>query len=69
MPTNLQNLETRKATILTELAALTSRADYSIDGQQVSNSAYRKSLLDELKLLNELIAMESAPFEYASEGF
>ena len=68
MATNAENITTRIAAIYAELAALTSTAvggkpTYSIDGQMVDHVGYRRSLLDELKMLNELYAVASGSFE------
>lgn len=60
--TDLELLELRRTTILTELSTLTSRPDYSISGQSVQWTAYRKGLLDELKEIQELILMYD-PYE------
>lgn len=65
---NLENLRTRETTICNELAALSSQASYSIDGQSVDHNAYRKSLIEELKLLRELLATYAGPFEVTTEG-
>ena len=52
----LESLQARKANILSELATMQSKPSYSIDGQWVDHTAYRRSLLEELRLLDELIA-------------
>ncbi len=66
--TDLANLLTRRSNIIAELAAMTSTANggkpsYSIDGQQVDHVAYRKSLYDELRELNQQITILQGPFE------
>ena len=61
--TSLEALLTRKETILSELAAMSSQPSYSIDGQWVDHTAHRQALLNELEKLNELIAMEEGPLE------
>ncbi len=65
---NLANLQTRETTICTELAALSSKVDYSLDGQSVNHSAHRKALLEELKQIRELIRTYGGPFEVTTEG-
>lgn len=63
MATNLENLEARKAKITARLAAMDEgdtgdKPDASKSG--VGHVDYRRSLLDELKTLNELIDQEKA---------
>jgi hypothetical protein len=65
---DLDNLLTRRSNIIAELAAMNSAASggkpsYSIDGQQVDHVAYRKSLYEELALLNQQITILQGPFE------
>jgi hypothetical protein len=64
----LEALQTRKDTILAELAALSSQPSYSIDGQWVDHTAYRQALLNELMKLNELIALAEGPLESGLRG-
>jgi len=61
MATNLENLETIKSNLLTALASITAspKPTYSIDGQSVSWGDYYRSLMDQVKAVNELINMES----------
>lgn len=66
--TDLDNLLARRSAILAELATLTSRASYSIDGQSVDHNAYRKSLLDEMAAINELVDTAQGPFEVETKG-
>ena len=63
----LENLIIRRDKIALELAEITSKPDYSIDGQSVQWTAHRKSLLDELKELNELI-LAYDPYELQTIG-
>ena len=65
---DLDNLLARRTAILTELNTLASRVSYKIDGQEVDHNAYRKSLLDELKAINELIDAAQGPFEVETKG-
>lgn len=65
---DLDNLLTRRSNVIAELAAMTStssggKPSYTIDGQQVDHVAYRKSLYEELALLNQQIAILQGPFE------
>ncbi len=75
MPTDLENLITRRSAILSELATGTAdgetdirRPSYNIDGQAVDWTAYRKSLLDELSQLNQAISALEGPVEISTEG-
>jgi hypothetical protein len=61
--TELEALENRKTTLLAELAALASQPSYSIDGQWVDHTAYRQALLNELRTINELLALAEGPVE------
>jgi hypothetical protein len=68
MPSDLENLATRKSAILAELAALTAassggKPSYQIDSQQVDHTAYRLSLYEELERIDRLIAALRGPFE------
>jgi hypothetical protein len=70
---DLDNLLTRRSNIIAELAAMNSSASggkpsYTIDGQQVDHVAYRKSLYEELAMLNRQIAILQGPFEGRSRG-
>lgn len=64
MPTDLENLQTARSAILTELAANAGKPNYTIDGQSVS----RDSLLDRLTKLNALINVFEGPFELETRG-
>ncbi|MGE5192810.1 MAG: hypothetical protein ACM3U2_09925 [Deltaproteobacteria bacterium] len=66
--TDLENLLTRRSNVIAELAAMNSSASggkpsYTIDGQAVDHVAYRKSLYEELDLLNRQIAILQGPYE------
>ncbi len=70
---DLDNLLTRRSNVIAELAAMNSSASggkpsYSIDGQEVDHVAYRKSLYEELALLNQQIAVLQGPYEGRSRG-
>ena len=59
-------LETRRQAILTELSTLSAGRSYSIDGQSVDHNAYRKSLLEELRTIQDLLATAGGPWEIDS---
>jgi len=70
---DLENLLTRRSNVIAELAAINSSANggkpsYTIDGQTVDHVAYRKSLYEELAMLNRQIAIMQGPFEGRSRG-
>lgn len=54
----VDNLIARKAAIAAELAVGPSKPSYTLNGQNVQWTEYRKSLLDELVQLNILINQE-----------
>lgn len=66
MPSDLDNLKARKSAVLTELAAMGTKPDYSIDGQSVQWTSYRLSLLNELQMLNELIE-QTEPYDIRTQ--
>jgi hypothetical protein len=73
MPTDLENLLTRRTTILAELAALTPSASggkptYSLDGQHVDHTRYRLSLYEELAAIDRQLVTLQGPFEERSRG-
>lgn len=70
MATVLENLETTQANIAAILVQITTnpKPTYSIDGQSVSWESYFKTLTDQLKAINELIAVQSGPFEYRTQA-
>jgi hypothetical protein len=62
--TNAASLAEQKSNLLAALLAdsLKPKPDYSIDGQTVSRSQWRKSLLDGIKEIDELIQVAD-PYE------
>lgn len=75
MPTDLENLQTRRSAVLAELAAGETpsgaslrKPSYSIDGQAVNWDEYRKSLYAELESIDRLIASTGGPVEVQSEA-
>lgn len=68
MATDLQNLITRKSEIISALTTIGTAPDYSINGQSVQRSSNRRALLEELKTINELIAIEQGPALIEIEG-
>jgi hypothetical protein len=80
MATRAQNIEARLDAIAEELAALgptvsggTSKAgglpDASGDPAGIQHTAYRRSLLDEMRLLREELAAADGAFEVTSEMY
>lgn len=55
MPSELDNLKTRRTAVATTLAALVSKPDYSADGRSFQHVGHRKALLEEYRQLCELI--------------
>lgn len=73
MATDLENLMTRRSNVLAELAALSGSASggkpsYSLDGQQVDHTGYRRSLYDELEAIERQLTALQGPFEMRSQG-
>jgi hypothetical protein len=73
VPSDLDNLLTRRANILTELAALSPSASggkptYSLDGQEVDHTRYRLSLYEELSALDRQLTSLEGPFETRGRG-
>jgi hypothetical protein len=68
MPTATEQLTTIKANYLASLAAdsINPKPDYSIDGQAVNRGAWRSSLLQTIKEIDELLALQS-PIEYRTQ--
>lgn len=66
----IDDLQTTKANLVAQLAAdsVTPSMDYSIDGQSVSRTSWRQSLIDRIKELNELIQIEGGPFELRTQA-
>ena len=67
---DLTNLTTARTRLLTELASVTSspKKSYSIDGQSVDHNAYRRSLLQEIKEINELLAKSQIDLAFICSG-
>lgn len=68
MPSDLENLLTRRSNILAELASLSATASggkptYSLDGQQVDHTHYRLSLYEELAAIDRQLTSLQGPFE------
>lgn len=62
MATPLQNATTRRDAVLVELAAGGFGPDVSEQGRSIGWVAYRNSLLEELKTLNEMIVQLNGPY-------
>jgi hypothetical protein len=62
MATYIDLLIRRRDAIAAELAAINiSKPDYSIDGESISHASNRASLMQELKMLEEMIAQGDGP--------
>ena len=73
MPTDLENLQTRRSAIYTELAAITSTAAGGLpnsDAGGIDHVGYKDGLYRELEQINAQIATASGggTFEVASEA-
>lgn len=70
--TALNNLLARKQQITTELAAMAAGTLPAVPNAQGAGSidfvGYRKSLYDELRSIDELIAVMQGPFEVMQQG-
>lgn len=64
MATDLENLQTARSNLLAALATNGHKRDYTIDGQQVSNS----ELWDRLEKVNAQISAIEGPFELIDRG-
>lgn len=74
MPTNLENLNTRKAAITAELAALTSagaggKPNSSGGGDNVDHVGYKDGLYRELTEINKLLSALEGPVEESMRGW
>lgn len=69
MATALENLQTRYAAAIAELAALTARPNYSLDGESVQWQSLRESLVKEIADLRALIIAEEGPTEVRVTGW
>lgn len=68
MATAAENLLTRREAVCAELAAMTStsnggRPTYNIDGQMVDHAGYKKSLYEELAMIDKQLAGLQTPSE------
>ncbi|VTS03303.1 hypothetical protein [Tuwongella immobilis] len=69
MPSHLESLIARRDAVTLELAnGDIHQPSNSIDGEQISWTEYRMSLIDELERLNILIRQASGPFMIRSRG-
>lgn len=78
MATAIENLQARRDAICAELAGLNSskaggKPNLVVDGQQVDHTGYKKSLYDELAMLDKQIklmqASEDGPFIFETRGY
>jgi len=71
MATDLENIQSRRSAILTELAALSSSVAGGKPNSQaggIDHVGYKDSLYRELDRLNELISPLTGPMEIITEG-
>ncbi len=72
MATDLENLQTRKSAILTELAAIDTNAAGGLPNSQaagVDHQGYKAGLYAELKEINSQITAAEGPWQLDSQGF
>ena len=72
MATDLENLQTRKSAILTELAAIDTNAAGGLPNSQASgvdHQGYKAGLYAELKEINSQITAAEGPWQLDSQGF
>lgn len=70
----IDDLKDRRDTVAAEIKALATTTagglpNASGQGSNVDHVGYKKSLYDELKMLDEVIATEEGGWEIASEGY
>jgi hypothetical protein len=69
MATFLENLIARRDAIAAELAGLSvSKPDYSIDGESISHASNRTALMNEMKMLDDMILDQSGPTLFYHTG-
>jgi hypothetical protein len=75
MPSDLQNLQTTKSNYIQLLTTESSymlahgpKPAYTIDGEQYDWDGFRRELNARIKELNDLIQIESGPFEVRTQG-
>ena len=70
MATDAENLATTRSNLLAALAtdSASPSKSYSIDGQSVDRNGWRRSLVAELKSLNEMATALGGPFEVETIG-
>jgi hypothetical protein len=62
MASFLDNLIARRNAIAAELAGLSvSKPDYSIDGESINHASNRTALMNEMKMLDDMITEQSGP--------
>lgn len=72
MATDLENLQTRKSAILTELAAIDADTAGGLPNSQASgvdHQGYKAGLYAELREIDSLIASAEGPWQEESQGF
>jgi len=72
MATDIENLQTRKSAILTELAAIDTDAAGGLPNSQASgvdHQGYKAGLYAELREIDALITAAEGPWQEDSQGF
>jgi len=64
MPSNLENLQSAKASAIAKLAEIIAnqKPSYQIDGQAVSWTDYYRMLTDQIEAINKLLIQEDPYF-------
>lgn len=67
---NLDTLMTAKTNLINNLASISAnpKPTYSLDGQTIDWNTYQSMLMAQLAAINNLIVIESGPFEYITQG-
>ncbi len=64
--TDVEKLQAQKTALLDRLLAMGTKPDYSIDGQAVQWATNRGKLLEEIALIDGLLAAAAGPWEIMS---
>lgn len=68
MATDAENIRAAISRIYAEIAAGALKPSYSINGQSVDWPAYRRSLLEEVKVLRDQLGAAEGPWEEITQG-
>lgn len=74
MPTDLENLQTRRSAILVELAAVSpstaaGKVNHTALGRSFDFVGYKKGLYDELEYIEQRIAALEGPIDDSVQGY